>query len=215
MLGLVRTILALMVMVFHLYVQIGPLGSFSVFGFYIISGYLMTMVMNESYGYTTVGKLAFARNRFLRLYPSYWVAAGLSLLLIGWLGEDFAQRYHSSLAVPTSASAVVWNLSMVFPAWRPEHVNPRLVPPAWALTVELFFYALICLGLSRNPSRVRCWLLLSVGFVAGSYILGLHPGDRYFTAAAASLPFPSVQPCISFVLTGAARARWIDFACVL
>jgi len=52
MLGLLRTTLAIMVMSYHLFVGILPLGTYAVFGFYVISGYLMTLVMHESYGYS-------------------------------------------------------------------------------------------------------------------------------------------------------------------
>jgi len=55
MLGLLRTTLAIMVMSYHLFVGILPLGTYAVFGFYVISGYLMTLVMHESYGYSGGG----------------------------------------------------------------------------------------------------------------------------------------------------------------
>ena len=46
MFGLLRTALPLMVMVYHLFIEIRPLGTYAVFGFYIISGYLMNHFMS-------------------------------------------------------------------------------------------------------------------------------------------------------------------------
>ena len=72
MFGLLRTTFALMVMIYHLFfVGFLSLGTYPVFGFYIISGYLMTVIMHNNYGYTWVGRYSFAVNRFLRLYPQY------------------------------------------------------------------------------------------------------------------------------------------------
>lgn len=78
---------------------------------------------------------------------------------------------------------------MAFIAWNPSTVNPRLVPPTWAVSVEIFFYLVICLGASRTFARVKIWLFFSMCYVAFSYAAGWSWGDRYFSAAAASLPF--------------------------
>lgn len=86
-----------MVMSYHLLIESPPLGIYAVFGFYIISGYLMTLVMHESYAYTARGRIRFALNRFLRLYPQYWTAALISMLLIITLGSETVESYHKSI----------------------------------------------------------------------------------------------------------------------
>lgn len=201
MFGLLRTTLALMVMVYHLYAWILPLGIYPVFGFYIISGYLMTLVMHESYGYTALGRASFATNRFLRLFPQYWAAAALTVLLIHVIGADAVRKFHPSMFVPTSLYGIVANVTMIFPAWYPNEVNPRLVPPTWALTVEMFFYLLICLGLSKTYARVKLWLALSVAYVLGSFAAGQPWEARYYPVGAASLPF-SIGSAIYFAAQG-------------
>ena len=75
---------------------------------------------------------------------------------------------------------------------------PRLVPPTWALAVEIFFYAMICLGISRTFNRVKIWLFLSIGYVIGSYVAGWSFQERYFPLGAASLPF-SIGAAIYFL----------------
>lgn len=198
MFGILRTTLALMVMVYHLFAGVLPLGTYAVFGFYIISGYLMTLIMNTSYGHTWFGRYSFGVNRFLRLYPQYWAAVIFSILLIYFLGSEVTTNYHASIFIPTSLEGVLHNFLMAFPSWHPNSINPRLVPPTWALTVEIFFYILICFGISKTFKRVKIWLLLSVCYVVGSYVAGLPWQDRYFPVAAASLPF-SIGSAIFFV----------------
>lgn len=182
---MLRTTLALMVMVFHLWLPFYPIGIYPVFGFFVISGYLMTLIMHEGYGYTSQGRSTFIVNRFLRLYPQYWASALLSVVLIYVLGDDF----HPAMHLPQSVGQAASNLSLMFVAWRPNMVTPRLSPATWALTVELFFYALICLGASRTLCRVYVWIVLSLSYVVVSYALGWGWQDRYFPIAAGSLPF--------------------------
>ena len=211
MFGLLRTTLALMVMVYHLCTEFLPFGRYAVFGFYIISGYLMTLIMHERYGYGSQGRRSYCLNRGLRLYPQYWAAALFSILLIVVWGADTTARFHQSLYWPSSMAEIARNILMVFPAWFPNALDPRLVPPAWALTVEIFFYILICLGLSKTPRRVAVWIFVSVCYVVLSYAAGWSWPTRYFTVPAASLPF-SLGAAVYFASRSAAcRAsleRW-------
>jgi len=128
--GLLRTTLALMVMVYHLCAEFLPFGRYAVFGFYIISGYLMTLIMHERYGYDFRGRRSYCLNRALRLYPQYWAAALFSILLIVVWGADTSARFHQSLYWPSSMAESARNILMVFPAWFPNSLDPRLVPPA-------------------------------------------------------------------------------------
>ncbi|MBB6341951.1 peptidoglycan/LPS O-acetylase OafA/YrhL [Pseudomonas fluvialis] len=198
MLGLLRTTLALMVMFFHLYFGILPLGTYAVFAFYIISGYLMTLIMHENYGYTLKGRYSFSANRALRLYPQYWCAALLSIAIIKIYGPNAVKGFHESIYLPTSTKDILHNLFMFFTAWSPSSINPRLVPPTWALTIEIFFYILICLGISKTFFRVKLWLSISISYVILSYAANWEWQTRYFPIAAASLPF-SVGSAIFFL----------------
>ncbi|MFH2010418.1 MAG: acyltransferase [bacterium] len=206
MFGALRTLLALIVLLGHLYVGYLP-GTYAVFGFYIISGYLMTLVMHESYGYTRDGRLRFAVNRCLRLYPQYWIASGITLLLIVVFGAKAIKAYHAVMFVPDSWQAVGQNFFMFFSLWSPVGERPRLVPPTWALTVELFFYALIALGLSKTSRRVWAWVVASLGYYAGTFYLGLGFESRYYPVAAASLPF-SLGSLLYFIARSAPNEFW-------
>ncbi|MDR2601476.1 MAG: acyltransferase [Spirochaetaceae bacterium] len=81
--GLLRCILAITVVAAHS----GPIfgyrfvgGVVAVQSFYIISGFYMSLILNEKYTGKGAYKL-FITNRLLRLYPIYWAVAGLTVIL--------------------------------------------------------------------------------------------------------------------------------------
>ena len=184
MFGTYRTLLAMMVVVFHLG-GVFALGYYAVFGFYILSGYLMTYIMQNNYGYNLRGRASYALNRFLRIYPVYWVSAVVSLLLIYIFGQQYTTYYHSQIYTPNNLESILRNIFLFFP----NKQSPMLTPPAWALTVELFFYICIGLGLSKNPRITFVWFVISVIYTIWLNFKGLGLEYRYFSIVAASLPF--------------------------
>ena len=88
--GILRTILALAVVVYHSYKLFGLRmcgGQVAVESFYMISGFYMALILNEKY--IGVGNYKkFILSRFYRIFPIYWVIliAALLLSLIGYLG---------------------------------------------------------------------------------------------------------------------------------
>lgn len=180
--------LAFWVMLFHL-LPIPVIGGYAVFAFFILSGFLMTTIMHESYGFTTVGVKKYAINRFLRLYPMYWAACATSIIAIIAIGAEYSGLYHAALFIPSDITAVLSNFTMIFPAFMPNEITPRLSPATWALTVEICFYILIALGISKTFKRTLIWLGCGISYYAISYILGLGNEYRYSAIIAASLPF--------------------------
>ncbi|MCX6311853.1 MAG: acyltransferase, partial [Bacteroidetes bacterium] len=74
--GSIRTLLALSVVVFHSYFIFGERligGLVAVQAFYLISGFYMAMILNEKYKAGKGSYKLFITNRFLRIYPAYWV----------------------------------------------------------------------------------------------------------------------------------------------
>ncbi|MBS1634317.1 MAG: acyltransferase [Bacteroidetes bacterium] len=96
--GILRTILALAVVIFHSHELSGigmTKGRVSVQAFYIISGFYMALILNEKYTGKGSYKL-FITNRLLRIYPVYWVVlvAALLVSLVGYYG--FGSPYYLS-----------------------------------------------------------------------------------------------------------------------
>lgn len=77
--GAWRLLLAILVVASHLWEPM-PQGyaAYAVWGFYVLSGFLMTYVLSLKYGFSLQGIVAYAYNRVLRIFPGYYTA-----LLIG------------------------------------------------------------------------------------------------------------------------------------
>lgn len=188
MFGSYRTILALAVVAHHL-LSVPVIGQYAVHGFFILSGYLMTLIMHKSYGYSAKGFASFAFNRILRLYPAYWIIMALSIGAILLLNEDSVRSYHTAIYLPTDLAGWLQNASLVYMDWYPMLVFPRLSPPTWALTLELAFYLAIAGGASKSKSSTIAWFAFSVIFTICTHFYEQGADYRYLFVGAASLPF--------------------------
>lgn len=141
--------------------------------------------MHKTYGYSMTGVLLYLINRILRIYPLYWISILLSILLIFGLSENITTKLNASIFLPDNISSLLRNLFIVFSI----DTEPRLTPPAWALSVELFYYLIIGFGASRNLKISSIWFLSSLIYTAYLTLGGASFSYRYFTIAAASLPY--------------------------
>ncbi|HJP05332.1 MAG: hypothetical protein CL799_02045 [Chromatiales bacterium] len=188
MFGSYRTILALLVLCMHLF-ELPILGGYAVFAFYILSGYLMTLIMHGTYGYTWIGLKKYAINRFLRLYPMYFAVLFFAIVLVWALPNIWVIRYFKVLYIPGDLEGWLANLTFLFPMFNPAYYEPRLVPTTWALTVEMFNYFLVAIGFSRTVKASFVWLGLSLVYVGWTFANGLNYEWRYHTIFAGCLPF--------------------------
>ena len=184
MLGTLRIVLAIMVVMNHLWLPVAnKVGAHAVLGFYVISGYLMTRVITETY-VGPGGRVRYFFNRFLRIFPGYWLVAILTLaglvVFPGYFGN-----IHSAIRVPSTGYEWLQNLTLIDLIYAPL----RLVPPAWSLSVEAVFYIVIGTGLSRSKGGALAWWLISVAYTVYLIASGANFGDRYTPPAAASLFF--------------------------
>lgn len=81
--GIIRILLALSVVIVHTgslygYNIVG--GELAVQAFYIISGFYMSLILNEKYINKSNSYSLFISNRFLRLFPIYWLVLVLTIL---------------------------------------------------------------------------------------------------------------------------------------
>jgi peptidoglycan/LPS O-acetylase OafA/YrhL len=180
--GTVRFLLALSVVVGHgasaglFGIKLFDGGS-AVQCFYIISGFLITMVLNERKDYRSLRNFYFSR--FLRLWPVYIAVAAASLVLLNW------ELMFVQLPGFASWSAItfIWfsNLTLLFQDWflflgfdngrlvpvlsylnsSPGQVwQFLLVPQCWSLGVELTFYLIA-------PFACRRWQSVAMLFAFG------------------------------------------------
>jgi len=197
MFGAIRLFLALLVVLGHLG-DWSFVSTYAVFAFYIISGYLMCLVMNDRYHYSASGVRAYALNRFLRIFPPYWFACGVSVVVLGFFGDPAYGVLWYQWALPETLGE--WSRNLGLFGFEPGMRN-ALVTPAWALRVELFFYIGIGLFLGRGRGIALVWGAGSLAYhlylaysgagggVAGEVGGEVDWGARYYPIAAASLPF--------------------------
>jgi peptidoglycan/LPS O-acetylase OafA/YrhL len=165
MIEISRYILAAMVAQTHLWPQGADwTGQISVFAFYTLSGYLMTRVLNERYGFTIRGTAAFALNRVLRLWPAYLAIMTLALVALQFWP---LQNFFFLIRTPASAADIITNAAVIgqvtfdFVQWLPL-AKPLVT--SWSLSIEICCYLLLALYFARSPTRL--WGFATLGLVA-------------------------------------------------
>jgi peptidoglycan/LPS O-acetylase OafA/YrhL len=164
MIDVYRFILALCVLQAHLLAG-GPLwlAAQAVFSFYVLSGFLMTLILNEDYGFAWSGFARFAANRALRLLPVYYIVIGLTALYIVFVGP---LDLLNGIALPPNASGWFENLSVLGLGGFAHKAAYRLSPTAWSLAVEGFCYGLLAIYFAKSKQRLLLMLAIGVAIAA-------------------------------------------------
>lgn len=183
-------------------------GAYAVFGFYVLSGYLMTRVLHETYGYGPRSCIRFLGNRVLRIYPAYWVAMALMAAYLVLEPPAPDPTSWASLIpghhLPDRVGAWIRGVTLLFLDWD---YRPNMLPPTWSLHVELVFYGILALGLSRTVVSTLVWLSASVAWTLVALLVPVPFPERYATVIGASLPF-AAGALIHFLPGLPTRARW-------
>ena len=162
--GLVRLFLALSVVAAHTGFVFGVNSEIAVEAFFIISGYLMSLILTERQSYSS--NMTFWKSRALRIYPLYWLVATLSFVFAVFrnsLGGTVA-LFDVFKAIPDAGKALLTfsNTTIflqdvtLFASADSSHIflvsnfrdhpiqlhDGLLVPQAWSLSLELTFYLL-------------------------------------------------------------------------
>ena len=193
--GVLRLLLALSVVIAHGGAIHGfaPLGgTVAVQTFFMISGFYMAMILNEKY----IGRGSyrlFLSNRFLRIYPMYWVVLLFALLINALIyfktGSGPLQVAQATgiggVLLLTVSNLIIFGQDLVmfvgshphghlfftanFQTSTPELWNFLLIPPAWSLSVELAFYILAPLLVRRSVGIITALIAMSLGLRAFLY----------------------------------------------
>lgn len=185
--GAWRFLLAFLVAISHLYAGMihGP-AAYAVWGFFVLSGYLMTLVLTTKYGFSPAGLKDYAFNRFLRIFPSYWLVSAIGVVTILYMrsrGVDLlGLNPEFQLPQDTQGWAFVVTLLPVF------NRSGMPVPVSSALAVEVGTYILIPL---MAISRPAAWLGLLLSFFLNAHygFASASFGARYSEFLTGLLPF--------------------------
>lgn len=153
--------------------------------FFVISGFYMALVLDGTY---SNDKRAFYVNRGLRIFPEYWAAAVVTLIVMAVQGQHVIAEI-AALLFPANALFGLANLTIfgtdavfflqvndgtvAFGPFResdPSLEQLLLLPQAWTLALELMFYAA-----APWLTRIKTPVLLSivVAALAVKYIVVL------------------------------------------
>ena len=174
--GIIRVILALMVVLAHAQGTIlgvhglSPLASVNFF--FVISGFYMALVLNEKYGPSD--NRLFWLNRLLRIYPTFLLALLIAATVgaVIFLTDGASERNWSSpVAAPTLLLMNLFVIGQDFiyvfciPDGAGACLDPvasSLNPPAWSLVPEMLFY--LCAPFMVR-SRYRTILFSAAGII--------------------------------------------------
>ncbi|MCX2693640.1 acyltransferase [Pseudomonas sp. DCB_CB] len=176
------------------------LGLLAVNFFYVISGFLISLVLHETYNFKF---RPFAANRFLRLYPAYFAIAGISLLFA--ISFESHHQFHVSWSSPPSISDIFGN-ALIFPwAFLADDIVPvnfleldifqsstshfRLVPSTWSVGVEIVCYFLLWLFAARQLWSTIATIAIAIAWQWYVLHSSTNPLHGYFPVTAALLPF--------------------------
>lgn len=163
MFGSYRFILALLVVVTHIG-HIEVIAGLAVWGFFMLSGFLITGALNTHYGLSAAGLQRFWASRVLRLYPTYWVVALVAFLTTALFRHEVDPAFVNQAFRPMTEIREWFSALFIFGhttvgLGRVEHA---LSPPIWAVDIELSLYILSCLIVSRSRKIARYTMLLSM-----------------------------------------------------
>ena len=153
-LQVLRALAATSVVYFH--IGADPVfGSFGVDIFFVISGFVMALLISNGQSPGT-----FAINRVTRIIPLYWILTTSVLILASIKPE---------LLNSTTANLTNYIKSLLFVPYFKENgaLHPMLAV-GWTLNYEMFFY--FCIWISIILAR-NLYILITFSLIAASYLL--------------------------------------------
>jgi len=171
MTGYYRLALASYVVLFHLAVGFIFAGQIAVFSFFTLSGYLITLVLNDIY-----------KNHIFYFFVNRLII----VLLLGTQDKPI----NPALVLPSTINEWFSNILIFGLNDKSTLLLPaRLLPPAWSLNTELVYYILMGLCLSRSKHATILWFIFSIVLAVSAHELTW--GKVYFSFIYPSLAFAS------------------------
>ncbi len=197
-LGSWRFFLAFLVAISHLYAHMidGP-AAYAVWGFFVMSGYLMTYVLTEKYGSNPLGLRAYAYNRFLRIYPLYFISVFIGLFTIGVLSRYGLSPTGLNPQFQKPVSPNNWLTVFIMNPFGDASGLP--VPVAGALYVEVIAYMIMpFMAQGKNGAWVALFLSIASNIGYG------------FTTESFPIRYTLLAPCMLAFSAGSLLCHYRD-----
>lgn len=174
--GIIRLLLALSVVIDHTAPLFGISligGSLAVQGFFVISGFYMSLILNEKYNNKSYW--LYISNRLFRIYPTYWVVLILTAIVLYFyhfqgIESIFLKNYFPDVKTPylyTNVIGIIRDLTLLLRIdyvemiLNPIKTNVLLVSQAWTLVIEIMFYLVAPFLVKRNLKFILTFSILS------------------------------------------------------
>lgn len=172
-----RTIAVMSVILYHAGLGLTPGGYIGVDIFFVISGYLITLIIHREVRQGQFSFLAFYERRIRRIFPALFVVMAASMPLAWWLltPGQLKEFFQSIVATTLFASNIFFHLKSGYFSADAETI-PML--HMWSLAVEEQFYIgfPILLILIHKIKRIPLNLALGVGVIGSlTYCLYKQP----------------------------------------
>jgi peptidoglycan/LPS O-acetylase OafA/YrhL len=205
-------------------------GAHAVQVFYIISGFLIALILSGKYADTPQGNWIFYTNRAVKIYVPYLVIVAVTVAV--WLAiyattgkpgplNPFIAR-SEPLNIASWAYAIFTNLFLIGMEWGsfliersgeltlsvfayenpPNAIGYSIIVPAWTLSLELMFYLIA-------PFILRRHFLLIAGLALASYSFRFQAYSHGFRSVATEYRFFPFE--LSLFLYGALSYRFYLF----
>lgn len=243
--GILRLLLALSVIAAHggviwkFNLVEGPV---AVQAFFMISGFYMSLILNEKYTGVHSSYSLFLKNRFLRLYPLYWIVWIATILMVaGFIllkpGGNLSIFQFFRDAEPGPLTWIVLAFTNLFIFGQdllmfagidtqgslyatstfadPPMTAFLIVPQSWTISMELFFYLLAPFILRKGWKVVSVILVISL---LTRFLLFYHLGYRQdpwtyrFFPAELTFFLLGYFSYLVYVRLRAHQHRWIGFS---
>ena len=166
------------------------IGHIAVMAFFVLSGYVITWVLNNKYPATSTGARAFLVGRFIRIYPLYWAIITVIAIVFYFTTAPGVERPQLEieriigdfLLIPYGIIGFFWFFN--------RFAYGMIDVPAWTLPYDMVFY-LIAPWVVMRKGILLLIIVLELIYVAAVSQLGPQHFDgwheAYFTTGHATL----------------------------
>ncbi|QXG77182.1 acyltransferase family protein [Modestobacter sp. L9-4] len=146
--------------------ELAPVGEWTMYGrmgvplFFVISGFVLLM---SSWGRDVP---SFVASRVGRLFPAYWVAVVVSLVLVVYVWPEGMTFFHKDISLANG----LLNLTM----FQESFARPDIDGSYWTLWYEARFYALIAVLMLVGMTRGRIIAFCALWPIVASVAQNLH-----------------------------------------